>query len=448
MQTLMGKRVTVVGMGLSGVAAAHLLSQQGAELALTDDRPEHELKDSLKTLNGIQADYHLDGIDEELMLQSDLVIISPGVPSDLPQIERARRAGIEIISEIELAYAFCGAPLIAITGTNGKTTTTMLIHHIMTRAGLRAALAGNIEVPFSRVTREGPLDMVVIEVSSFQLENIKDFKPKAGVLLNISSDHLDRYSGIEEYIEAKAQLFRNQTDADYAVLNKDDPAVAGIADRVRSRILWFSMKGEVEQGAYLCGETLVTRFEGSENEVMHTGGIPLFGRHNIENVLAALAATLPFGASAECCGRAVGDFSGAEHRLERVRELNGILFVNDSKATNVGALEKALESFANPIVLISGGRGKQSDYPTHRSLVKKKLRGMVVIGEDARRLREALGDIIPTHGADTLPDAVRQATQLARPGDCVLLAPACASFDMFTNYKHRGQVFKEAVEGL
>ncbi len=435
-------------MGLSGVAAAKLLAGQDAILALTDDKPEHELNEAMEMLNGINPSYHLGGIDAELLIESDLVILSPGVPSNLQPIEQARRAGVEIISEIELAYSFCEAPLVAITGTNGKTTTTMLTHHIIELAGIKSALAGNIEIPLSQVVGEGPLDVIVVEVSSFQLENIKNFRPRIGVLLNICSDHLDRYSCMDDYVAAKILLFKNHTSDDYAVLNKDDALIGQIVDRIPSNILWFSVKEEVEKGAFLRGDALIAKFCGCENEVMKIEHIPLFGRHNVENVLAAIAATLPMGIPVDCYKQAVESFAGVEHRLEKVREVEGVLFVNDSKATNIGALEKALESFDRPVVLIAGGRGKKSDYRTLRSLATKKVKAMVVIGEDAPSMEEALGDIIPTRRADTLPEAVRAAAALAQSGDCVLLAPACASFDMFDNYKHRGRVFKEAVEGL
>ncbi len=448
MLSLSGKRVTVAGMGLSGAAAARLLRKQNAHVTLTDDKSEDELEEAMKTLEGIDVEYRLGRIDSDLLLDSDLVVISPGVPSDLPQVERARRAAVDVISEIELAYSFCDAPIVAVTGTNGKTTTTMLTHHIAAQAGLKAALAGNIEIPFSRVVGEGPFEVVVLEVSSFQLENIRRFRPLVGVLLNISPDHLDRYRSVDDYTEAKLSLFRNQSAGDFAVLNRDDAAVARIAARVHSAKLEFSMREEVEQGAFLRGNTLVVRFDGREEEVMDAGDIPLPGRHNIENVLAAIAATLPLKVSAKRCAQAVASFPGVEHRLERVREINGVLFVNDSKATNIGALEKSLESFDRPIILIAGGRGKKSDYRVLRPLIGKRVREMVVIGEDAPLLEDAFGDIVPTRRAETLPEAVRQAASLARSGDCVLLAPACASFDMFLNYEHRGRVFKEAVEGL
>ncbi len=448
MLVLSGRNVTVVGMGLGGVAAAKLLLARGASVSFTDDKPAHLLKEALKELEGVGAGYRLGGIDGALLLESDLVVISPGVPSDLPQIERARRSGVEILGEVELAYWLCNAPVIAITGTNGKTTTTMLTHHIIACAGLKAGLAGNVEIPFSAVVRQGPFDVMVLEVSSFQLENIRDFRPLVGVLLNLSPDHLDRYRSMEDYVTAKLQLFRNQSPKDYAVINQDDEPVTRIADRIRSTPLAFSLRSEVRQGAFLRGSKLVSRFDGSEREVMNIGAIPLFGRHNVENVLAAIAATMPLKLPADCYERAVASFPGVEHRLEKVRERDGVLFVNDSKATNIGALEKALESFNRPIVLIAGGRGKKSSYLVLRPLVKEKLRAMVVIGEDAALLEEALGDVVPTRKADTLTEAVALAAALAQPGDCVLLAPACASFDMFENYKHRGRVFKEAVANL
>lgn len=432
-------------MGLSGVAAAIFLHKHGARVTLTDDKPKHELSEGMKKLERIDVNYRLGGIDPALLLASELIVLSPGVPSDLPPIERARKAGVEIISEIELASSFCDSPLIAITGTNGKTTTTMLVHHVLVHAGLKAGLAGNIEIPFSRVILDGPFDAIVLEVSSFQLENTRSFRPRVGVLLNITPDHLTRYNGIDDYAMAKFALFKNQSTSDFAVLNRDDCGIARAEGRISSRVLKFSMKEEIEEGAFLRGEKLVARFEGAETEIMEAGHIPLLGRHNVENVLAGIAATLPMKISAECYEQAIKSFRAVEHRLEKVREKDGVLFVNDSKATNIDSLIKALESFERPIILIAGGRGKKSSYTVLRTLVSAKVKAMITIGEDAPLLEEALGDIVPTQRAQTLPDAVKMAAALARSGDCVLLAPACASFDMFRNYEHRGQVFKEAV---
>ncbi len=448
MSFVSGKKVTVVGMGLSGVAAVRLLHREGAQLSITDDRTEEDLREATKKLEDVEIDYRLGGIDSDLLLRSDLIVISPGVPSGLSPIEMARKAGVEIISYVELANSFCDAPLIAVTGTNGKTTTTALACEMAVSGGMRAVAAGNIEIPFAQVVCEETFDLVVLEVSSFQLENIKGFSPMVGAVLNLSPDHLDRYRGMEDYIAAKMRLFENQSDDDHAVLNRDDPAVTEFARDVRSRVLWFSTEDEVRQGAFLRGETLVSRFGDVESEIMKVEDIPLMGRHNVANVLAAIAATLPFELPSGCYRPAVAGFSAAEHRLEKVRELNGVLFVNDSKATNIGALEKSLDAFDMPIILIAGGRGKRGGYRELRPLVESKVKTIVTIGEDAAELEEAFGDIVPSHRAETLPEAVEQAAKAARPGDCVLLAPGCASFDMFTSYAHRGRVFKEAVETL
>ncbi len=435
-------------MGLSGVAAAQLLCAEGATVAVTDDKAERDLGPSMRRLEELDIDYHLGGIDSELLLCSDLAIISPGVPSNLSPLDLARKAGVEVISEIELASSLCEAPIIAITGTNGKTTTTALIHRMADRAGLKAALAGNNEIPFSDVVRENSVDLVALEVSSFQLENIKDFRPMVGLALNVSPDHLDRYRRMEDYIAAKARLFSNQAEGDFAVLNIDDPVVAAMAREVKSEVLWFSAREEVRQGAFLRGATLVARFRGTETEVMEIDDIPLIGWHNVENTLAAIAAMLPVELSLECYRDAVADFPAVEHRLEKVRELDGVLFVNDSKATNIDALAKSLESFNSPLILIAGGRGKKSSYGVLRPLVETHVKALITIGEDAPALEEALGDLVPTERAESLPEAVRAAAAKAAPGDCVLLAPACASFDMFKSYAHRGEVFKEAVQAL
>jgi UDP-N-acetylmuramoylalanine--D-glutamate ligase len=448
MRSLSGKRTAVVGLGLSGIAAARLLAQHKAIVSVTDDKPEEQLKEEKKALGRAAKEFRLGGIDLALLLESDMIVLSPGVPSDLPQVEQARKAGIPVVSEIELAYWFCETPIIAITGTNGKTTTTSLIHHIVTRAGVKARLGGNIQIPFCQVVNQKPASMMVLEVSSFQLENIHDFSPFIGVLLNITPDHLNRYRSMDDYMAAKFALFKNQSEGDFAVLNRDDGYVAGSAEDVCSKVLWFSLKREVEQGAFLKGNRVIVRYEDREKEIMNIGQIPLLGRHNIENVLAAVAAVLPLEVPWEGFSRAIKNFKGVEHRLEKVRERDGILFVNDSKATNIDALIKALESFDRPVVLIAGGRGKGSSYLVLRQLFEKKVRAMVTLGEDAPLLEEALADLVTTQRAASLPEAVQLAEAMAQAGDCVLLAPACASFDMFRNYEHRGEVFKEAVSKL
>jgi UDP-N-acetylmuramoylalanine--D-glutamate ligase len=448
MSYLAGKNATVVGMGLSGVAAAQLLRAEGAKVAVTDDKSERDLGPSIGRLRELDIDYHLGGIDSELLLCSDLAVISPGVPSNLSPLDRARKAGVEVISEIELASSLCDAPIIATTGTNGKTTTTALIHRMADRAGLKAALAGNNEIPFSDVVRENSVDLIALEVSSFQLENIKDFRPMVALVLNVSPDHLDRYRGMEDYIAAKKRLFSNQAEGDFAVLNSDDSVVAAMAREVKSEILWFSAREETPQGAFLRGTTLVARFRGVEAEVMEIDDIPLIGWHNVENTLAAIAATLPVELSLECYRDALAGFPAAEHRLEKVRELDGVLYINDSKATNIDALAKSLESFNSPLILIAGGRGKKSSYRVLRPLVEARVKAIITIGEDAQALEEAFGDLVSAERAESMPEAVRFAAAKAEPGDCVLLAPACASFDMFKSYAHRGEVFKEAVQAL
>ncbi len=447
MSSLLGKKVAVVGMGLSGVGAARLLAQQKAKVSVTDDKHEDELKQEKKALGRIPVRLYLGGINQALLEDAELIVISPGVPSNIPQIQAARALEIPIISEIELAYQFCEAPILAVTGTNGKTTTTSLVHHIVTRAGLKAQLGGNIQIPFSQVVNRKS-DAMVLEVSSFQLENIRDFSPFVGVLLNITPDHLDRYTSMDEYTAAKMALFRNQSAGDFAVINQDDPICVRSVESIQSKILGFSLRQEVEQGAFLRGTKVVARYEDREKEIMDVKDIPLLGRHNVENVLGATAAVLPLEIPWAGFSRAIKSFRGVEHRLEKVREKDGVLFVNDSKATNIDALEKALQSFERPVVLIAGGRGKKSSYLVLRALVKEKVRAMVTLGEDAPLLEEAFGDIVPATRVADLSEGVRLAASLAKPGDCVLLAPACASYDMFRNYEHRGEVFKEAVNKL
>jgi UDP-N-acetylmuramoylalanine--D-glutamate ligase len=358
-----------------------------------------------------------------------------------------------VIGEIELAAQFLPGPIVAITGSNGKTTTTTLTGEIMTAAGFSALVGGNIGTPaISFAERAKPETVIVLEISSFQLETIQTFRPKIAVILNVTPDHLDRHRTFEVYVDAKARIFENQQGTDFAVLNADDPTCVALCARSRSPVFWFSRQKEVEQGAWVKDGNIVFRDGAGQREVLQVSEIPLKGAHNLENVLAAICAGMLMGCATEKIRQAVRDFKAVEHRLEFVATIRGVDYYNDSKATNVDATIKALESFPANIHLILGGKDKGSDYTVLNHLLRQRVKSVYTIGAAAAKIES---QIISSKGggpevvhAETLENAIRKANAVAQPGDVVLLAPACASFDQFKNYEHRGQVFKEIVRGL
>ncbi|MCA1816785.1 MAG: UDP-N-acetylmuramoyl-L-alanine--D-glutamate ligase, partial [Acidobacteria bacterium] len=384
--------------------------------------------------------------------QIQLVVLSPGVPTKSIPVRYAERAGAQVLGEIELAARFLRGRLVAITGTNGKTTTTTLVGELLESAGLTTQVGGNIGTPLTSLVASSRDDgWTVVEVSSYQLETIRDFHPQVAIVLNLMPDHMDRYESLTDYAAAKHNIFRNQTAGDVAILNADDEIVSSWATGLRAHVTFFSTRRELEEGLFLRGRELVSRTRDGEKVLLTRDEIKLRGLHNVENVLAALAAGLACGASPDSMRETVRNFAPVEHRLEFVAEAGGVKFFNDSKATNVDAAVKAFEAFAEEpgkVVLILGGRGKNAPYAPLAPLVEAKARALVLIGEDADRIESELRDHAPTLRATDMADAVRRATDAARPGDVVLLAPACASFDMFENYGHRGRAFKEAVNGL
>ncbi len=442
-------KVTVIGLARSGVAAANALSSLGAEVTVTDKRTEAELAPGCERLApGITKvlGSHPDGI----FTSADLVVISPGVPLDIPPIVAAAEAGVELIGELELAYMLSDSPFIAITGTNGKSTTTTLVGEILNAAGHNVLVGGNIgnaltEVPEGLVGR----DWVVAEVSSFQLEAIDEFKPRIAAILNLTDDHMDRYASMKEYGEAKARIFANQSHSDTLVLNADDPAVMGLAESAISKRILFSARKLLREGVYVHdGMIINSTVPGRRIHVAHTGDIGIKGAHNLENALAATAICLAAGVREPVVAKALSEFKGLEHRLELVRELDGVRYINDSKGTNVGAVMKSLLSFDSPVVLIAGGLDKHSDFTPLVPLVKERVKTLVLIGKAAGAIKAALGDCAQTLGAQSMQEAVTIAKREAVPGDVVLLSPACASFDMFKDFEDRGRQFKEAVYAL
>jgi UDP-N-acetylmuramoylalanine--D-glutamate ligase len=445
---LRNKRVLVIGLARTGVATALFCAARGSHVTATDTRGEKELGDTVAALRNAGVALELGGHRQESILDADLVIPSPGVPADAPLLQFARSKGVTIWSEIELAYRFLKGLLIGITGSNGKTTTTSLIEHILKTAGFSTILAGNIGTPLiSCVEKTSEKTITVAELSSFQLELIEKFRPNISVFLNLTPDHLDRHHTLESYGAAKARIFANQTESDSAVLNADDPGTTPYAP-AKPQLYWFSRKQRVAQGAFVKESEILFRREGVEEIILKLADIPLAGAHNVENVLAAVAATKLGGAESAAIAKGVRSFAGVEHRLEFVAEIGGVRFYNDSKATNVDATLKALDAFPGRILIILGGKDKGSDYTVLQAPLREKAILALLIGAAADKIEKQIAGSVAIEQAGTLDRAVETAAHAASAGDVVLLAPACASFDQFQNYEHRGRVFKELVHQL
>lgn len=445
---LNGKRVLVVGLGKSGVASALFLKAHGARVTVSDTKSGDELRNEIPILLDHGITVETGGHGERTFRGQDLIVVSPGVPVDAPPLVQARALGESVIGEIELAAQFLPGSIVAITGSNGKTTTTTLTGEIMTAGGFPALVGGNIGTPaISLAERAKPETVIVLEVSSFQLETIQTFRPKVAVVLNVTPDHLDRHRTLEAYVDAKARIFENQQGSDFAVLNADDPTCLAMAARTRAQVFWFSRQKEVQQGAWVRDGNIVFRNEGGQKEIMQVSEIPLKGAHNLENVLAAVCAGALMGCAADKIRQAVRDFKAVEHRLEFVATIRGVDYYNDSKATNVDATIKALESFPANIHLILGGKDKGSDYTLLNDLLRQRVKRVYTIGAAAAKIESQIKGVEIVH-AETLENAIRKASAAARPSDVVLLAPACASFDQFKSYEHRGGMFKEIVRAM
>jgi UDP-N-acetylmuramoylalanine--D-glutamate ligase len=444
-----GQRVTVIGGARSGRAAAELLSRLGAHVFVTERVTLPQQTRLALERAGIPYE---EGGHSERALEAHWAVISPGVPDEAPIVRALRERGVPIYSEIEVASWFCPAPIVAITGTNGKTTTTSLLGHILRHSGRPTVVAGNIGAPFSDFVLElTPQHVVVLEVSSFQLDHIATFRPHLAMILNITPDHLDRYGGdFFRYVQAKFRILENQTEGDFFLYNADDPVIVAHLKEsmLRPRALAFSQNLELSEGAFLRGRELVIRWNQEEWSIAMEQ-LNVRGRHNIYNSLAAALAARIMEIRQDVLRESFQTFQGVPHRLEFVRQLDGVIYINDSKATNVNSVWYALESFEQPIVLIMGGRDKGNDYSKIKPLVARKVRVLITIGESARKIEEELGGLVEvTVPARSMEDAVRAARALARPGEVVLLSPACASFDMFENYEHRGETFKRLVLAL
>lgn len=446
---LKNKRVLVVGLGRSGVASALFLQSRGAKVTVSDSKSEDQLRQEIPVLldHGIAVETGRHG--ERTFQNQDLIVVSPGVPVDAQPLVQARALGEQVIGEVELASEFLPGPLVAITGSNGKTTTTTLVGEILAKSGMKTLVGGNIGTPaISLIEKATPETSIVLEVSSFQLETIRSFRPKVAVVLNVTPDHLDRHRTFEAYANAKARIFENQQSDDFAVLNADDPTCVDMAARTKAQVFWFSRKREVGQGAFVRKATVHLRRNGAEHEVMPVSEIPLKGSHNVENVLAAICAGEVMGCTPESIRAAVREFKAVEHRLEYVATVRGVEYYNDSKATNVDATVKALESFPGNIHLILGGKDKGSDYTVLNPLLRERVKFVYTIGAAAEKIQKHIAGATKIVSSGTMDAAIKQASGAAHPGDIVLLAPACASFDQFNNYEHRGKVFKELVLAL
>jgi UDP-N-acetylmuramoylalanine--D-glutamate ligase len=442
-----GKRVLVVGLGKSGVASATFLQARGAKVTVSDSKSEAQLRQEIPLLldKGITVETGHHG--ERTFRDQDMIVVSPGVPFDQPQIEQARKQGIRVIGEIELAALFVAGHVIAITGSNGKTTTTSLCGDIIKAGGKRTLVGGNIGTPAISFAEQADADTwSVLEISSFQLETIESFRPEIAAILNITPDHLDRHHTFANYASAKERVFENQSASDYAVLNADNEPCVEIGKRLKSQVLWFSRLHDVKRGAFLRGETIVYR-DGKDQEILSVNDMLLKGAHNVENVLAAVCVGMAAGVAPEQIRKAVSQFKAVEHRLEYTATVNGVEYYNDSKATNVDATIKALESFAKGVHLILGGKDKGSPYTVLNDLLHERVKTVYTIGAAASKIEAEVSGVEVVH-AETLENAVKLASQKAVKGDVVLLAPACASFDQFQSYEHRGRVFKELVRSM
>ncbi len=445
---LEGRRTLVVGAAKSGLAAAQFLRARGAIVTISDRRPFEEMNEAVALGVELEAGGHR----SETFLKQDLIVTSPGVPWRLPLLAEAREKGIPVLGETELASRFLKGRLIGITGSNGKTTTTALTGKIFEAAGFHTQVGGNIGTPLiSLVATSTPETINVVELSSFQLESIQEMHPTVAMVLNVTPDHLDRHGDLAAYTAAKARIFKNQTPEDLAILNAEDPTCREYAHLAPSRVMMFSRLHEVAAGAFVENGDIVFCPGEYSYTVMEVEEILLKGAHNVENVLAAVCAALALGAEPPKVRQGVCDFKAVEHRLEFVAKLGDVEFYNDSKATNVDATMKALEAFRDgpgKLLVILGGLDKDSDYAPLKPLLKQRARAVLLIGSATEKIAAHLGDAAPLIRAGTLDIAVRDAVRRCHPGDTVLLAPACASFDQFQNYEHRGRVFKQIVRSL
>lgn len=472
---LENKRVAIVGLGKSGIAASQLLCSLGARLIINDKKSKEEILKDLVAVNGKIEQIIGGGHLPEVLESAEIIVVSPGVPLSTPAIVSAVYKGIPVIGEIELSWQILNlikenVKIIGITGTNGKSTTSTLTYEFLKRDGKKVYLAGNIGYPMAEVVlkllkKEIELEYLVLELSSFQLEGIKSFKPDFAAILNITPDHMDRYSEMKEYIEAKAKIFQNQNQDDFLILNKDDENTMSTIEYLRNvylkkgklpHVFYFSRFQQV-YGAYLKDNSIYfnAREEISddikkemEKTILSVSTFKIKGVHNIENIMAASLLAFFAGCKGETIQTVVQQFSGLSHRMEIVKEIDGVVYINDSKGTNVDAVKKSLESFSGNVILIAGGRDKDGDFSALRDIVKEKVKALILIGEAKHKIADILGRLVTCYLESDMKSAVIKAKEIACAGDVVLLSPGCASFDMFKNFEHRGEVFKKIVNSL
>lgn len=472
---LENKRVAIVGLGKSGIAASQLLCSLGARLIINDKKSKEEILKDLASIDGKIEQIIGGGHPQEVLETAEIIVVSPGVPLDIPAIVSAVYRGIPVIGEIELSWQILNlikenVKIIGITGTNGKSTTSTLTYEFLKRDGKKVHLAGNIGYPMAEVVlkllkKEIELEYLVLELSSFQLEGIKSFKPDFAAILNITPDHMDRYSGMKEYIEAKAKIFQNQNQDDFLILNKDDKNTMSTIEYLRNlylkkgklpHVFYFSRFQQV-YGAYLKDNFIYFNPKDEisdgikkemEKTILSVSTFKIKGVHNIENIMAASLLAFLAGCKSETIQAVVQEFSGLSHRMEIVKEIDGVVYINDSKGTNVDAVKKSLESFSGNVVLIAGGKDKSGDFSALRDIVKEKVKALILIGEAKHKIADILGKVVTCYLENDMKSAVMRAKEIACAGDVVLLSPGCASFDMFKNFEHRGEVFKEIVNSL
>jgi UDP-N-acetylmuramoylalanine--D-glutamate ligase len=447
------KNILVVGLGKTGVATAIFLKDRGANVTVTDNASRENLAPQAEVMEANGVRMELGGHVDETFTAADLIVLSPGVSHTADPVQAARRRGIPIIGEVELATGFIDEPIIAVTGTNGKTTTTELIGEMLKRSGFNVFVGGNIGNPLINYAGASEkADIVVAEISSFQLDTADTFKPRVGVLLNITEDHLDRYDGFNEYARSKARIFKNQDNNDTAVFNGSDPLIVSLCKDVKSHKQPFYHAADHHdlpfKGALINSGKIIIHPEHGAEQIVDLSGTRLAGRHNVENISAACLAAVAVGAGIEGIGMALKAFKGLAHRIEYVTSVKGIRFFNDSKATNVDAVVRALESFEQPVILIMGGRNKGNDFKLMADAVRRHAKTIVVLGEAKEEIASLLKECAPIIMVDTMRDAVSRAYQKAAPNDIVLLSPACASFDMYESYAQRGDDFCHAVNRL
>ncbi|MGE5683429.1 MAG: UDP-N-acetylmuramoyl-L-alanine--D-glutamate ligase [Bacillota bacterium] len=449
MKDLTGKKISIIGAVRSGVGAAKLAKKLGGIPFVSDSGAREKIQKNLDILEQEAIEYEAGGHSEKVF-DCDFIITSPGVPSNSEVLLTAKQKGIKVISELEFASSFCKGKIISITGTNGKTTTTSLCAHVLNKCGLKTYPAGNIGIAFSEIVPDiKENECAALETSSFQLDHLDEFKPKVSAILNITPDHLDRYDHkIENYINSKLNVFKNQDNGDYLILNHDDQLTPKEISNQSVNKFYFSLKDEIENGAFLKGDSIVYKKGGKEEFRCLTSDISLVGEHNYANAMAVIIIAKLFNLDNEKIKSALGDFPGVEHRLEFVREINGVKYINDSKATNVDSVWYALRSFEDPIFLILGGKDKGNDYNQIKELVINKVKKIYAIGSSADKVFNFFHQFVKVEVKPSLEECILSANREARNNEVVLLSPACASFDMFNDYEHRGRVFKEAVNNL